>query len=86
LGILICGTGIGMAIAANRYRNVRAALVHSVYMAEMSRKHNDANLICLGARTHTLTEAKVFLEVFLTTPFEGGRYTRRIDKLSQIGE
>jgi ribose 5-phosphate isomerase B len=86
IGILICGTGIGMTMAANRYKNVRAALVNSVYMAEMSRKHGDCNVISLGARTNTLTEAKVFLEVFLTTPFEGGRHARRIEKLSHIGE
>ena len=85
IGILICGTGIGMAIAANRYKNVRATLVHSVYLAEMARRHGDCNVICLGARTHTLTELKVFVDVFLRTEFDGGRHARRVEKLSKLG-
>lgn len=85
IGILICGTGIGMAIAANRYKNVRATLVHSVYLAEMARRHGDCNVICLGARTHTLTELKVFVDVFLSTEFDGDRHRRRVEKLSNLG-
>ncbi|NJO60952.1 MAG: ribose 5-phosphate isomerase B [Richelia sp. RM2_1_2] len=79
IGILICGTGIGMAIAANRFKNVRATLVHSVYLAEMARLHGDCNVITLGSRTHTLTELKVFVNVFLNTEFEGGRHARRVE-------
>lgn len=86
IGVLICGTGIGMAIAANRFKNVRATLVHSVYLAEMARKHGDCNVICLGARTHTLTELKVFVDVFLKTEFEGGRHARRVEKLKHLGD
>lgn len=86
IGILICGTGIGMGIAANRFKNVRATVVHSVYMAEMARRHADCNCICLGARTHTLTELKAFIDVFLTTPFDGERHTRRVKKLGKLGE
>ena len=85
IGILICGTGIGMAIAANRYKKVRATLVHSVYMAEMARRHGDCNVITLGARTHTLRELKVFTDVFLTTDFDGERHTRRVAKLGNLG-
>lgn len=86
IGILICGTGIGMGIAANRYKNVRATVVHSVYMAEMARRHGDCNCLCLGARTHTLTELKVFSDVFLNTPFDGERHARRVEKLGKLGD
>ena len=81
IGILICGTGIGMSIIANRYQNVRAALVHSYYTAEMARKHNDANIVVFGARSTTSIEAKQLLNVFLNTRFESGRHQRRLEQI-----
>jgi ribose 5-phosphate isomerase B len=80
-GILLCGTGIGMSIGANRHRGVRAALCHDHFTAEASRRHNDANILCLGGRT---TGPAVILEIvdtFLATPFDGGRHQRRVGKL-----
>ena len=81
-GILVCGTGIGISIAANRFSNVRAALVHDARSARLARQHNDANVICFGGRVIEPDVARVCLEVFLTTPFEGGRHAHRVDKLS----
>ncbi len=80
-GVLICGTGIGISIAANRHDWVRAALVHTSYEAEITRKHNDANVIAFGARTLGVENAWHALKFFLTTEFEGGRHKRRVDKL-----
>ena len=77
-GVLVCGTGRGMAIAANRHRGVRAALCHDAFTAEMARRHNDANVLCLGGRTTAPADAVRMLELFLTTPFEGGRHERRV--------
>ncbi len=80
-GILICGTGIGMSIAANKYKNIRAAHVTNVYEAEMAKKHNDANILCLGART---TEEKVMVECiekWLSSEFEAGKHEKRIHKI-----
>ncbi len=82
IGILVCGTGIGMSIVANRYPNVRAALCHSNYDARMSRKHLDANLICLGSRTTTPELAREFVDIFLATSFENGRHKRRVGKIN----
>jgi ribose 5-phosphate isomerase B len=81
-GILVCGSGIGISIAANRHPAVRAALVHDALGARMCRQHNDANVICFGARMIGEDTAKDCLEVFLATEFEGGRHARRVDKLS----
>jgi len=81
LGVLVCGTGIGMSIMANRFRGVRAALCHSAYTAHMARAHNDANVLCLGERVTGPGEAEDILRVFLETPFEGGRHARRVEKL-----
>ena len=81
-GILICGTGIGMSMSANRYPNVRAALCHSTYDAEYARKHCDANVICLGSRTTTAELAREFISVFMGTSFEGGRHLQRVKKIS----
>lgn len=81
-GILICGTGIGISIAANRYPHVRAALCHGVTDARLARQHNDANVLALGARTTGIEVARDCLATFLDTPFEGGRHQRRIDKMS----
>ena len=77
-GVLICGTGIGMSIAANRHRGVRAALCHDAFTAEMARRHNDANVLCLGARVTGAGVAEQIVRIFLDTPFEGGRHQRRV--------
>lgn len=81
LGLLICGTGIGMSIAANKCKGIRAALCHSEYEAQMARNHNDANIICIGARTMELETARRVVAKFLESEFEGGRHARRVDKM-----
>lgn len=83
-GILICGSGIGMSIAANRYKGIRAALCTDSYMAKMSRKHNDANILCLGERISGLGEVEDILETFISTDFEGGRHMCRISKIENF--
>lgn len=80
-GILICGSGIGMSIAANRHRGIRAALVQTPIQAALARAHNNANVLCLGARFLTLAEAKACATTFLSTPFEGGRHKGRVQML-----
>lgn len=80
-GILICGSGIGMSIAANRHRGVRAALCHNIYMARMSRLHNDANILAMGGRVIGPGLALDILDVFLNTEFEGGRHRLRLDQI-----
>jgi ribose 5-phosphate isomerase B len=81
LGVLICGSGVGMAIAANRHTGVRAVVCSEPYSAAMSRRHNDANVLCLGARVVGPGLAREILEAFLGQSFEGGRHQRRVDKL-----
>lgn len=81
-GVLICGTGIGMTIAANRNPAIRAALCHDATTARLARQHNDANVLALGGRILGAEVAKECLKVFLTTAFEGGRHARRVAKLS----
>lgn len=81
-GVLVCGTGIGISIAANRHSHLRAALCRDTTDARLSRQHNDANVLALGARTTGVETAGDCLRVFLDTPFEGGRHQRRIDKMS----
>ncbi|MCR4556144.1 MAG: ribose 5-phosphate isomerase B [Alphaproteobacteria bacterium] len=81
-GILICGTGIGMSIAANRFKNVRAALCFNEEMAKLTRQHNDANVLVLGARIVSPEIAKNCVEKFLSTDFEGGRHQRRLDLIN----
>ena len=83
-GILICGTGLGMSMAANRHAGVRAALCHDAYTAEMARRHNDANVLCLGARVLGNGVAEQITTVFLDTPFEGGRHLRRVNKIEPV--
>jgi len=83
-GILICGTGIGMSIAANKFKGVRAAVCWSVETARLSRLHNDANILCLGGRILEPGLAARIVEVWLTTRFEGGRHLRRIEKIASI--
>jgi ribose 5-phosphate isomerase B len=82
-GILICGTGIGMSIAMNRNPKIRAALCHDEYTARMSREHNNANVLCLGARVIGAGVAEEVVKTWLHTPFAGGRHQRRIDKMSR---
>lgn len=81
IGILICGSGIGMSIGANRFKGIRAALCSSSLMAKLSREHNNANILVLGERLIGKDEALACLETFLNTPFQGGRHERRIEKL-----
>ena len=81
-GVLICGTGIGMSVAANRHRHIRCALAHDVTTAQLARQHNDANVLALGARVLGIETARGCLRTFLTTAFEGGRHARRVAQLS----
>ncbi len=83
-GILICGTGIGMSIVANKFPGVRAALCRDEYSAKMSRLHNDANLLVLPGRLIDKETAKGIVKIWFTTPFEGGRHQRRIEKIKAI--
>lgn len=80
-GVVICGTGIGISIAANRHAGVRAALVHDDMTARLAREHNDANVLALGARVLEPEQARALLKTFFETPFEGGRHARRVEKL-----
>lgn len=82
-GILICGTGIGMCITANRYAGIRAALCTHEFQARATRQHNDANVLCLAARITAPGLAQVMTEEFLTAEFEGGRHQRRIDMIEK---
>ncbi len=84
VGIYICGTGIGMSIAANRNPKIRAALCTSTHFAMLSRKHNDANVLVLPGRFLSKTKAISIIKIFLTTQFEGGRHAKRIKKLKEI--
>lgn len=81
-GVIVCGTGIGISIAANRHRKVRAALCHDATSARLTRRHNDANVLALGARLIGSETARECLRVFLATEFEGGRHAARIAKIS----
>ncbi len=81
-GVLVCGTGIGMSIVANKHRGVRAALCTTEFEAAMARAHNDANVLCLGQRVVGPGLARAITEAFLSTQFEGGRHQRRIEKIS----
>ena len=83
-GILICGTGIGISIAANKIKGVRAALCGDVYSAQMSREHNDANILAMGERVIGPGLALMILDTWLKTPFAGGRHERRVGKISDI--
>ena len=85
-GILLCGTGLGMAYAANRHHGVRAAVVWTPEVAELARSHNDANVLVLPARFVTEAEGVSILRTWLKTPFEGGRHARRIAKIEQEPE
>ncbi|MEK6967080.1 MAG: ribose 5-phosphate isomerase B [Nanoarchaeota archaeon] len=84
LGVLICGTGIGMSISANKVSGIRAALAKDAFTAEMSRRHNDANVLCIGGRTTSPQDAEIIVHNFLTTDFEGGRHEKRVKKIRDI--
>lgn len=85
-GIVICGTGIGIGMAANKVKGIRCALCNEPYSAELTRRHNDANMLALGARVIGPELAKTIVKTFLTTPFEGGRHQRRLDLIAAIEE
>ncbi|HZL72198.1 MAG TPA: ribose 5-phosphate isomerase B [Planctomycetota bacterium] len=83
-GILICGTGIGMAMAANKIPGVRAAVVTNEFTAEVSRRHNDANVLAMGARVQTPEKMEELARIFLESPFDGGRHAGRVDKINKL--
>lgn len=82
-GILICGTGIGMSIVANKFQNVRAALVHDSFTAQMAKEHNNANVLVLGGRILSVAQGVELVKVWLDTQYEGGRHQKRLDKIHQ---
>lgn len=86
LGILLCGSGIGVSMTANRFKGIRAALCRSSEEAKLSRQHNDANVLCLGGRISSMDEIKEMITVWLKTDFEGGRHSERIALFNDIGE
>lgn len=89
LGVLVCGTGLGMSMAANRHKGIRAAVCTDTYMAKMARSHNDANVLCMGGRVVGKGLASDILDLFFGTSFEGGRHAKRIemiDKQKRSGE
>ncbi|MCS7262942.1 MAG: ribose 5-phosphate isomerase B [Aquificaceae bacterium] len=83
-GILVCGTGIGMSVVANKFKGIRAALCLNEYMARMSRKHNDANVLCLGSRVVGQELALSIVEAWLSTDFEGGRHGERVELIKRM--
>ncbi len=83
-GILICGTGIGMSIVANKFPGVRATLCHDTYTSKMSRLHNDSNILVIGGRVTDRETAREILKTWLETPFEGGRHKRRLEKIEKL--
>ena len=84
LGILCCGTGIGISMAANKVKGVRAAVVNNAFGAEMTRRHNHANILCMGGRVMSEEEAVKYTDIFLNTPEEGGRHDKRVAMLTEI--
>ncbi len=84
LGILCCGTGIGISMAANKVKGIRAAVVGNEFSAEMTRRHNDSNILCMGGRVTSEEDAVKYADIFLNTPFEGGRHTKRVDMITDI--
>ncbi len=83
-GVLICGTGIGMAMSASKVPGIRAATIGDTFSAEMTRRHNDANVACYGARVISSTAIQRFTDIFLETPFDGGRHERRVGKINAL--
>lgn len=86
LGIIICGTGIGISIATNKIKNIRAALCTTPMHAEMARKHNNANILAMGARMTGLEEMDAIIDTWFSTDFEGGRHQKRVDKIHSLTE
>ena len=86
LGILVCGTGIGMSIAANKHKGIRAACCENTFSARMTRMHNDANVLCIGERVIGYGLACDMVDLFVDTPFEGGRHQARVDDLNALDE
>lgn len=87
LGILLCGTGMGISIAANRHQGIRAAACVTEEMVRLARNHNNANILCIGRRISTIDECKHLIDIFLSTEFSGGeRHVRRIDKMDLLGQ
>jgi len=84
LGVLVCGSGIGISISANRFKGIRAAMVTRKEYALLARQHNNANIIAFGGRFTSFEEAKEYLDIFLSTPFEGGRHEKRINRIDEI--
>lgn len=84
-GVLVCGSGIGMSMAANRVQGIRAALVADGQAAEMSRRHNDANVLCMGSSCLEPDVMNTLVDIWLNTPFEGGRHERRVGKIDALG-
>ena len=84
LGILCCGTGIGISMAANKFKGIRAAVVNNEFGAEMTRRHNHANILCMGGRVITEEQAVKFTDIFLHTPEEGDRHDKRVDMITAI--
>lgn len=85
-GVLVCSTGIGISMAANKVKGIRAALCTNEFCAEMTRRHNNANILCMGGKVVDSATARKLVDIFLNTPFEGGRHQRRIDQIAQIEE
>ena len=83
-GILICGSGIGVSIGANRFKEIRAAVCYNQLSASLARKHNNANVLCLGARLINFNNTKKIINTFISTKFEGGRHTTRVKKLDKL--
>lgn len=83
-GILCCGTGIGISMAANKVKNIRAAVVTDSFCAEMTRRHNNANVLCMGGRVISEEKAVRLADIFLHTPFDGGRHEKRVQMISEI--
>lgn len=81
LGILICGTGVGISIAANRYKGIRAALIYSKEVARLAKEHNNANILVFGGRTMTVDDVIKYIDTFMLASYEGGRHQRRLDKI-----
>lgn len=83
-GVLICGTGIGMSIVANKFPGIRAALCHNDFTAEASREHNDANILVMGARVISISQMKSIVDIWFHTDFAGGRHQTRLDMIKEI--
>jgi len=84
LGVIVCGSGIGISISANRFKGIRAAMVTRKEYAQLARQHNNANIIAFGGRFTNFEEAKEYLDIFLSTPFEGGRHEKRINRIDEL--